>query len=412
MKTIILVFFLFINTLFSQWTPVNDIPQNVNIPSILVENETIYAGADSVIYTSYDGGNSWNKSSTIYNEVDFVSSLAKHQNKIYAGTYVYGVFVSSDEGNSWTEINSGFDGLGAKYINNLVVRGDSLYAATDGSGIFVMNLNNPGVWQHFSNGLGPNISYNVFSLVLMDNILYAGGGGNGYYYTNEQGSDFWNEIKFGELAAAQLVFYDIVKIESLLYLSSSYGIYKSADNGVTWNPEITNYGFLENSNFVKSGNRTFVALGKSVKSTWLEFDPSADQWLWFDEQTSTLVLNAGAVNNKLFSCSLDNLSFKELNPTRIDEPQNLINDFSISQNYPNPFNPSTVIEYAVNRNSNIKIEVYNLTGELVTLLTDEYHSSGSYKMEFNGGNLPSGIYIYKISSDNNFALLKKMILLK
>jgi len=412
MKAIILFFFLFINTLFSQWIPVNDIPNNINIPSIFTESNTIYAGADNVIYTSTNGGNSWNKSSVIYSDADFVSSVIKHQNKIYAATYNYGVFVSSDEGNSWDEINNGLTGLGSKTITDLIVRGDSLYAATSGSGIFVMNISNPDTWHHFSNGLGWNISYNVFSLIMIDNILFAGAGGNGYYYTNEQGSDLWKEIKFGDLSSSQLVFYDIVKVESVYYLSSSYGIYKSTDYGLTWNPEILNYGFLENSNFVKAGSRVFAVLGKSVKSTWLEYDFSSQQWIWFDEQPVTLVLNTAAINDKLFSCTLNNLLFRELNATGIEEPGKIRDNFTLSQNYPNPFNPATTIEYSLKENANIKIEVYNSIGEMITLLVNKYHTAGYYKINFNAINLPSGNYFYRILYDNKLQLTKKMSYLK
>lgn len=412
MKAIILFFILFINTLFSQWIPVNDIPNNINIPSIFIEDNTIYAGADNVIYISTNEGNSWSKSSVIYGDADFVSSVIKHQNIIYAATYNYGVFVSSDEGNSWTEINNGLTGLGAKTITDLIVRGDSLYAATSGSGIFVLDINNPATWHHFSNGLGWNISYNVFSLSMIDNILYAGAGGNGYYYTNEPGSDLWKEVKFGDLSSSQLIFYDIVNVESVYYLSSSYGIYKSTDNGQTWNPEILNYGFLENSNFVKAGSRVFSVLGKSVKSTWLEFDFSTQQWIWFDEQPATLVLNSGAMDGKLFSCTLNHLLVKELNTTGIEEPGKLRNDFTLSQNYPNPFNPSTTIEYSLKENANIIIEVYNNIGEMINLLVDNYHTAGQYKINFNAANLPSGIYFYRILYDNKLQLTKKMLYLK
>ena len=88
----ILVIFLFSYNLYAQWMPVKDIPQNVNIPSICVDNttNTIYAGADNVIYISKDGGNSWQKSAIIDNDADFVNPVVLHENILFLITNFQG----------------------------------------------------------------------------------------------------------------------------------------------------------------------------------------------------------------------------------------------------------------------------------------------------------------------------------
>jgi hypothetical protein len=86
-------------------------------------------------------------------------------------------------------------------------------------------------------------------------------------------------------------------------------------------------------------------------------------------------------------------------------------NFSLEQNYPNPFNPSTQINYSIAVRGNVNLIVYDLLGRKVQTLVNEVKEPGSYKVNFDASNLPSGIYAYRIQS-GNFIQTKKMMLLK
>ena len=86
-------------------------------------------------------------------------------------------------------------------------------------------------------------------------------------------------------------------------------------------------------------------------------------------------------------------------------------DFSLRQNYPNPFNNSTVIEFDIKLSGNYVLEIYNGIGQKTGELMNEQKSPGSYRINYNAGNLSSGIYFYKLSSDK-VNIIKKFILLK
>ena len=86
-------------------------------------------------------------------------------------------------------------------------------------------------------------------------------------------------------------------------------------------------------------------------------------------------------------------------------------EFSLSQNYPNPFNPITTIQYSIPEAGNVKLKVYNSLGEEVADLKDNYEEAGTYKISFDAFGLSSGIYYYRLSS-NDFNEIRKMILLK
>ncbi len=85
--------------------------------------------------------------------------------------------------------------------------------------------------------------------------------------------------------------------------------------------------------------------------------------------------------------------------------------FSLEQNYPNPFNPSTTISWQSPVSSNQTLKVYDILGNEVATLVDEYKSAGSYEVEFNASHLPSGTYFYQLRA-GSFVETKKMILLK
>lgn len=85
--------------------------------------------------------------------------------------------------------------------------------------------------------------------------------------------------------------------------------------------------------------------------------------------------------------------------------------FSLSQNYPNPFNPSTKINYSLPNSGLIKIRVYNLLGQEVETLVNDYKEMGAHSVLFDASNLSSGVYFYTIEADK-YHETKKMLLLK
>ncbi|MCB0726059.1 MAG: YCF48-related protein [Ignavibacteria bacterium] len=87
-------------------------------------------------------------------------------------------------------------------------------------------------------------------------------------------------------------------------------------------------------------------------------------------------------------------------------------NYSLSQNYPNPFNPNTIINYKCSMFNYISLKVYDILGNEVATLINENIPAGSYDVQFNGADYPSGIYFYSFIIDGNVANTKRMVLLK
>lgn len=91
-------------------------------------------------------------------------------------------------------------------------------------------------------------------------------------------------------------------------------------------------------------------------------------------------------------------------------------EFELKQNYPNPFNPSTSIQYNINTDGMVNLEVYDLLGQRINVLVNEYKKAGDHKSFWNGRNnngqeVSSGIYFFHLKFANRL-LVKKGILLK
>ena len=86
-------------------------------------------------------------------------------------------------------------------------------------------------------------------------------------------------------------------------------------------------------------------------------------------------------------------------------------EYDLYQNYPNPFNPSTKIKYDVPVQGSVKLTVFDQLGREVAQLVNSTKSAGSYLVEFDGSNLASGIYLYKLETRDN-TITKKMTLIK
>ncbi|MBI5476211.1 MAG: T9SS type A sorting domain-containing protein [Ignavibacteriales bacterium] len=97
--------------------------------------------------------------------------------------------------------------------------------------------------------------------------------------------------------------------------------------------------------------------------------------------------------------------------TGINEENALPNDFKLLQNYPNPFNPSTTISFSLPKDQNVSLIVYDLLGKQVQTLVNKFLPLGNYSVKFDAADLPSGIYFYRIQTEQ-FTQVKKMILTK
>jgi hypothetical protein len=101
-----------------------------------------------------------------------------------------------------------------------------------------------------------------------------------------------------------------------------------------------------------------------------------------------------------------------LDPTAVDPREGTLPAaYALEQNFPNPFNPETVIPYSLPERADVKLTVFDLTGRAVTTLVDGPQNAGHHNVSFNGAELSSGVYFYRIETPN-FNSTRKLVLMK
>ena len=143
-------------------------------------------------------------------------------------------------------------------------------------------------------------------------------------------------------------------------------------------------------NHVPAGHYVISAAARMHGFARQEFDVADGQTV-----TLTLVLNDSTHGGRPSLDEADGVPVKQF----------------AANNYPNPFNPTTTISYSVPMAGTVRLSVYDVLGRKVADLVNDYKDAGSYNVSFNGENLPSGLYFYKVSA-GNVTHTGRMMLLK
>lgn len=142
----------------------------------------------------------------------------------------------------------------------------------------------------------------------------------------------------------------------------------------------------------------------------LSFDP------WLPDSSGTYTLTATAILPG-DADQKDNTLSKIITVVdsiiEVEEEPNIPAIYSLSQNYPNPFNPSTIIKYSVAEAGQVELRLYNILGQEVITLVNDFMKAGQHEVYFNAAalNLSSGVYLYRIKS-GSFVQTKKLVLIK
>lgn len=143
-----------------------------------------------------------------------------------------------------------------------------------------------------------------------------------------------------------------------------------------------------------------------------------DNGLGLDTIWETDIDNTGEISATEGGYVSASIIFDELNvfryyeSTGIKDSSSLPTKAQLYQNYPNPFNPVTEISYSISQTSDVELSVFNVSGELVSALVDSRKERGTYSVNFNGENMNSGIYLYKLVVNGRMVDTKRMLFIK
>jgi hypothetical protein len=167
----------------------------------------------------------------------------------------------------------------------------------------------------------------------------------------------------------------------------------------TWDGTVAGVDGTFQDDFKKGLGPTFTAPGEAGVPTTVYFVIDVGCWL-------------GGVGYA-YDVAIDELSLMPVGGTAVEKNQSVIPDkFILHQNYPNPFNPQTTISFSIPKESIVTLKVTDAIGrEVATLINNERKSAGNYEVLFNAADFTSGIYFYRIQTEN-YIDINKMMLLK
>jgi len=335
-----------------------------NVPSVVVSGSTILAGTMNGVHRSTDNGESWAWGSSEPTGLQDVALLISGS-EVYCGTYYHGVWVSADNGDSWSPVGSGLTGIQVECLLSagpgLVVGGIDNTGMS--GGIYVSSSS---AWTQSDSGLTNRI---VSALALCDTKIFAG---------------------------------------------TSGGVFVSADGGTSWTPADTGLSGLQVSCFAVSGESVFAGFaGGGIYRT----EDFGNHWAKIDSgglstsDVTSLAVVGGDLFASTWGAGLWRRPLSQITSSVGAAVGETPLTFALLQNYPNPFNPTTRIQFTIVNRGLTRVNVFDLLGREVARLVNEVKEPGRYTVEFNGSNLSSGVYFYRIQA-GDFTQTKRLLLLK
>jgi len=349
------------------------------------------------------------------------TNLPAGQAGLFAGTNS-GVFLSTNNGTSWTAINTG---LTSTLVLALAVSpdsggtgGTSIFAGTSRGGVF-LSTNNGTSWTQVNTGL---MNTNVLSLAVSPKgtggtNLFVGTYDGVYLSTN-------NGTSWARAGLRIAIVHALAVSGTNLFAATQSGVFLSTNNGTGWRAVNTGLTDTQVSSLAVSG--TDLPAGQAG----LFAGTNSGVFLSTNNGTSWTAINTGLTNTTIETIAVipngtggQNLfagtwgggawrrPLSEM-ITSVEMVSGLLPSyFNLKQNYPNPFNPSTTIEFSLAKRTFVSLKIFDaLGGEMLTLISQEM-SAGTYSRQWNAEGLGSGVYFCRLQADQ-FRETRRLLLLR
>ena len=397
---------LLINTSsFSQWEQIGF--NNNWILDVAVKEDYIFAGGGNQFYRSLDDGTSWDTLITFNTQyIDIIQPIGEillvGQSRGCFGTCppTTSIYKSTNNGLSWDSVYAAIYGT-TKFqpFKNIIF--------ADSDELLIHSSDDGDTWE-----IDTSFGFGIVALTGNDTALFASKYQDSLYRSFDSGLT-WHSVENGLPNNTK---WNIVAINDTIFINTGL-VYRSTNNGDTW--ENVNYGlpngvglsgiYLEDKYLFAATYDNRIFMTTIYNMNWVDISSglsiTGNANITDITKTERYIFasgNTGIWRRPLSQVvSVDNL-----------EPTNLLQSkFILGQNYPNPFNPFTKIKYSIPNADLIQIKVFDMLGNEIKTLLKEYKQPGTFEIEFNASNLPSGIYFYRIICDR-FIETKKMLLLK
>ncbi|MEO8513417.1 MAG: T9SS type A sorting domain-containing protein [Ignavibacteria bacterium] len=383
---------------------------------------------DTLFYSIYVGSNgkivrSTGRSNIVFQQIPSGTTEVLNSVRLSNNAYQNNVAIAGNNGKVMVSSNTGLNWITKTPVTsanlNAVDHNYWLFAVGDNGTILYASELITGNLVTRTSGTTGNLRDVTISSVNNQRIIVVGDKGTILRSTNTGNN--WDNVSIPDTT---FNFYSISHRNAntlqsgdrFVAVGSGGRIYKSTDDGATWQQKtsgttntLRSIYFLTLDSGVVVGDNGTIRLTTNGGETWFT-DP------FFNSPPSRNYKFVSCVHketNAYFSMS-DSIFYVSDNPLTVginNISTEIPHEFSLLQNYPNPFNPMTNINFRISKSGYVKLVVFDMLGKEIETLVNEDLSAGTYEYEWNGINLPSGVYFYRLTTDN-YSETRKMLLLK
>jgi photosystem II stability/assembly factor-like uncharacterized protein len=413
---------LYANETFAQWSKIPNL-EYTDIHCLLATSDsTLFVGGDNAtLLRSTDNGSTWTSAMGKGIYADTVLSLEEGFGYIFAGANgVESVYRSSDNGASWSAANVGLP-LSVQ-VNSMTSTASAIYAATN-SGVY-SSIDSGGSWVADTVGLNmaPWYEYptpgGTIGIIAVDSALYTVRSWDTYtqggVYVTVADSIAWMSIGPDSLPTYGI--FAIAVVDANVFVAAASGVYLYSGSNQLWLSRSNGLpADLQSCIMTTADSLLFAYIGLRNGQMYVTSDLGKTWSAIHDSTFTSNGINAMVANKEYLFAGTNSggwrIPIADIITSVNNNHHHLQVGYVLYQNYPNPFNPTTIITYQLLAASHVTLKVYDVLGREVRLLVNERESAGSHSAAFDGSNLPSGVYIYRLQA-GSFTQSKKLALLK
>jgi len=418
---------LFIDISQANWVQTSG-PINESVHALAVKGTDLFAGSDvGGVFLSSDSGSFWAPVNNGLGNLN-ISSLFMSGADLFVGAnssatgVVSGAFRTSDNGASWTVVNTGLmaSAGGTIAVTSFCKIGTNLFAGAS-SGVY-KSINNGSNWARAINGLNYNY-LNISSLFAHGTNLFIGNG-QGVYRSTDTGAS-WTQVNNGltDTIVPNSYVLSFAAINTILFAGTlDSGVFRSSNNGAFWTainrglgnppPRFIQSLFVNGANLF-AGTDQGAFYSSDSGGSWKKF---SDGLINRDVRSFAVIgsnLFAGTGPAGYFGgyAGVWIRSLAGLTPVAVRPSQVMSVDFEWERNIVGVIRPGEKLEFKVNRQAAIKLNVYDAMGTKIATLVNAVLTPGAYHAAFDASLWTGGLYFFRLQA-GGLNLTRKIVLVK
>jgi photosystem II stability/assembly factor-like uncharacterized protein len=389
----------------ADWSPVPGAP-STRVFALSTTADTIVAGTDTSVFVSTDAGTTWRHSPRPAAGVFAVTAVRMRNARLYAGTFGQGVLVSDDLGATWQPFNQGLVGgfLDSQLeVVDLVPRGNELFAATAGAGVYARTLAPAATWHPFGAIFEPEQASNVNSLALGGTRLLALAGANGMVFRHDPGQPEWIESDLDNIGVhAGVAGQNALFIGTGWVVGTNAGVFRSASGQEPWTRTDIGLGPIDWTSLAAVGTQLFAGFDFAPGAIVATSSDGGATWTDPEFFANAFIQTLGVAGDELFAARTDGLWRRT--PAATAVPPVVPRAFALAS--AQPFADRATLRFELPQAGEATIQVLDVQGRTALDAVRRSWPAGPNQVTVDARSLAPGVYTAVLTTAGQLARVK------